>query len=355
MAQPLQKPTDSPILKLHKQESKKVSLENGYTMIPNELDDAIEDFNFTHAQRRLVRAVLRKTLRYHKEMDWICDEQLAELAHICDRKEANKVKRQLVAMNVLVQDGKEIGLNLYVSEWCEFTRQNENTRQKSGKNTLECRVKTRIQNKIIQNKKINNTPHTPKGDVLPLAEPQAVQPDENFAKSQELVDYYNELNKTKVRDGKPFIALLKNTSSRKGYSVNEIKLVLKWVHHTWKKRNGSIPSPTNICRPTRFDGYLADAQRWAEVADFDTQAVIQAYNDILGERLLPLDEEDQDAPKQILALLPKLAHQTVDAFKAYFRAFAERADDYYFEPSRKLGFSFLMKPETLTKLKRGEI
>lgn len=351
---PQAKPQEARMLKLHKQESKKVSLENGYTMIPNELDDAIEDFNFTHAQRRLVRAVLRKTLRYHKEMDWICDEQLAELAHICDRKEANKVKRQLVAMNVLVQDGKKIGLNLYVSEWCEITRRSENTRQKSGKNTQECRVKTRIQNKTIQN--INkNTPHTSQGDDLPLAEPQAVQPDENFTKSQELVDYYNELNKTKVRDGKPFIALLKNTSSRKGYSVDEIKLVLKWVHHTWKKRSGSIPSPTNICRPTRFDGYLADAQRWAEVADFDTQAVIQAYNDILGDKLVPLDEDDTDAEQQILALLPKLAHQTVDAFSAYFRAFANNASEFYFEPSHKIGFSFLMKPETLTKVKRGEI
>lgn len=360
---PQAKPQETRMLKLHKQESKRVSVDDGFTAIPNEFLEAILKSGVLGWKGSYLFATVLKTLKWHKESDWFSHSQVCEMMGIEPNKyhinQLSAARTELLKAKILFEDGRNTGVNLAVFEWSMVIPDKVGKSRKSRELNPE-NVGNAIPEKVGNTKETItkykiNTPHTPQGDVLPLVEPQAVQPDENFAKSQELVDYYNELNKTKVRDGKPFIALLKNTSSRKGYSVDEIKLVLKWVHHTWKKRNGSIPSPTNICRPTRFDGYLADAQRWAEVADFDTQAVIQAYNDILGDKLVPLDEDDTDAEQQILALLPKLAHQTVDAFSAYFRAFANNASEFYFEPSHKIGFSFLMKPETLTKVKRGEI
>lgn len=87
----------------------------------------------------------------------------------------------------------------------------------------------------------------------------------------------------------------------------------------------------------------------------DYSAVVAAYNEILGDRLVPMDELDALAEKQIHTLLPHLKDQSVDGFSAYFHAFADNAKPFYFEPERRFGFSFLMKPETLVKTRRGEL
>lgn len=87
----------------------------------------------------------------------------------------------------------------------------------------------------------------------------------------------------------------------------------------------------------------------------DYQGVIDAYNEILGGRLVPMNELDTLAEKQIQDLLPHLKNPSVDAFVSYFETFAENAKPFYFEPERKFGFSFLMKPETLVKTRRQEL
>ncbi|MDG6285361.1 replication protein [Glaesserella parasuis] len=112
---------ETPIFKLgenrQSQEARKVSVDDGFTAIPNELLFAIGKFGFTQRQFNLLIAVIQKTLSWHKEMDWISNSQICELVDLPDEQKASKTKQELVRMNVLIQKGNQIGLNLAVTDW----------------------------------------------------------------------------------------------------------------------------------------------------------------------------------------------------------------------------------------------
>ncbi|MFA9488776.1 MULTISPECIES: replication protein [unclassified Mannheimia] len=151
----------NPILKLHPKqpEAKKVNVDDGYTAIPNELLDAILEFDFSNAQRKVVFAVLRKTLSWHKEMDWICNEQLAEIANLPDISKASRTKNELLRMRVLVQDGKKIGVNLVISEWKNEIVQNDKIVQNNKQNCTKRQkflYETTTTKETITKEKINN-------------------------------------------------------------------------------------------------------------------------------------------------------------------------------------------------------
>lgn len=168
-------------------ESQKVSVDNGFTQIPNELLFAMGQFQFTQRQYSVLLAVIQKTLSWHKEMDWICNDQLAELANLYDSKVASKVKNELVAMNVLIQQGKKIGVNLNVSAWkkadsTKDTKFVQNVRNKSYETYNGNRTKHTTTKETITKQKINNTPLTPQGEKSAVADTQAVGSGENSAK-----------------------------------------------------------------------------------------------------------------------------------------------------------------------------
>ncbi|VEB26189.1 phage replication protein O, N-terminal domain [Actinobacillus lignieresii] len=118
MALPQSQQQNKPILRLHQtQEAKKVSVDDGFTAIPNELLFAMGRFPFTQRQYAVILAVIQKTLSWRKEMDWICNEQLCELTGIKGEHKVSAVKNELVRMKVLTQKGRKIGLNLIISEW----------------------------------------------------------------------------------------------------------------------------------------------------------------------------------------------------------------------------------------------
>lgn len=188
------KPRESkPILKLtpkvaNANEGKKVCADDGFTAMPNELLFAMGQFGFTQRQYAVLIAVIQKTLSWHKEMDWICNEQIAELANLYDHKVASKVKLELIAMNVLVQQGKKIGVNLVISEWkkadsTKYTKIVQNVRNKSYKSTDSVRTKHTTTKETITKEKINITPLPPTG-----ASVQAVEKSQSPAK-REPVDY----------------------------------------------------------------------------------------------------------------------------------------------------------------------
>lgn len=183
---------ETPIFKLgenrQSQEARKVSVNDGFTAIPNELLFAIGKFGFTQRQFNLLIAVIQKTLSWHKEMDWISNSQICELVDLPDEQKASKTKQELVRMNVLIQKGNQIGLNLAVTDWkkADCTK---------GANTKE----------TITKEKINNTPLPPKGEsAIADEQPQAVKCEQHSAKPEKIksppmdyqavADLYNQAN-----------------------------------------------------------------------------------------------------------------------------------------------------------------
>lgn len=171
-----------------------------------------------------------------------------------------------------------------------------------------------------------------------------------FNDAHKALEFYNEKTGTNCRDIKPFLMLMTPTTTRKGYTLADIQLVIRWVLATWRPRGTSLPKPANICRVNRFDGYLADAEAWAVIeADVDPDAVMNGYNEIFADTL-PAAELDADRRGMIIRLAAHMKNKTTGAFLGYFEKFRADAPDFYFGASGwRASFDYLMKPETLRK------
>ncbi|WP_414465854.1 helix-turn-helix domain-containing protein [Klebsiella aerogenes] len=197
--------------------------------------------------------------------------------------------------------------------------------------------------------------------VIEPKDPPNPQTGENgeriFSDAQKALEFYNEKTGTRCRDLKPFVMMLTPTTTRDGYTLAEIQLVIRWVLATWRRRGESLPKPANICRVNRFDGYVADAEAWAVTeTDIDPEAVMSGYNEIFADTL-PAAELDDDRRRMITRLAAHMKNKTTGAFLGYFEKFRADASDFYFGLGGgwRASFDYLMKPETLRKTREGSL
>ncbi|EBP0096454.1 HNH endonuclease [Salmonella enterica] len=175
--------------------------------------------------------------------------------------------------------------------------------------------------------------------------------------AKKALEFYNVQTGTRCRDMKPFLALMTPTTTRDGYTLDDVQLVIRWVLATWRRRGDSLPKPANICRVCRFDGYLADAEAWAVLeAEIDPEAVMSGYNEIFADTL-PAAELDDDRRRMITRLAAHMKNKTTGAFLGYFEKFRADAPDFYFGTNGgwRASFDYLMKPETLRKTREGAL
>ncbi|WP_233027306.1 helix-turn-helix domain-containing protein [Escherichia coli] len=164
--------------------------------------------------------------------------------------------------------------------------------------------------------------------------------------------FYNDKAGCKCRDAKPFIELLTETKTRKAYTEDEITLVIEWALTQWRSRGGT-PKPINICRVTKFDGYLADAEQWRKLsATANAADVVEAFNGTF-DGLLPSAELDRDLERKIYAFTDYLKDKSINGFVAYFETFKNTASDFYFGNGFTATLDFLLKPKTLRDTRAG--
>jgi len=166
--------------------------------------------------------------------------------------------------------------------------------------------------------------------------------------------FYNDKAGCKCRDAKPFVELLTETKTRKAYTEEEITLVIEWALTQWRSRGG-VPKPVNICRVTKFDGYLADAEQWRKLsATVNAADVVEEFN-ITFDGLLPPAELDRDLERKIYAFTDYLKDKSINGFIAYFEAFKSKASDFYFGDGFTATLDFLLKPKTLRDTRAGAL
>lgn len=164
--------------------------------------------------------------------------------------------------------------------------------------------------------------------------------------------FYNDKAGCKSRDAKPFVELLTETKTRKAYTENEITLVIEWALTQWRSRGG-VPKPINICRVTKFDGYLTDAEQWRKLsATVNAADVAEAFNSTF-DGLLPPAELDRDLERKIYAFTDYLKDKSINGFVAYFETFKNTASDFYFGDGFTATLDFLLKPKTLRDTRAG--
>ena len=193
-------------------------------------------------------------------------------------------------------------------------------------------------------------------DIPPCIPPEEKHVNQDGANEAALrcLAFYNDKAGCKCRDAKPFIELLTETKTRKAYTEDEITLVIEWALTQWRSRGGT-PKPINICRVTKFDGYLADAEQWRNLSvTVNAADVVNEFN-ITFDGLLPPAELDRDLERKIYAFTDYLKNKSINGFIAYFEAFKSKASDFYFGDGFTATLDFLLKPKTLRDTRAGAL
>lgn len=203
-------------------ESRVAELEEGYTRTANTLLEAVMLSGLTQHQLLIVMAVWRKTYGFNKKMDWIGNEQFAELTGMAPTK-CSTAKNELIRMGVLTQAGRQVGMNKNISEWKTKFNGIGKTFTESVKLTFTDSVKSSLPNQSntkdnIQKTIKTNTPLPPEGEVAQVSQPEKRKADRTDY--QAFLQAYNEevgellphavaLNDTRKRRLKKLIPQLK--------------------------------------------------------------------------------------------------------------------------------------------------
>lgn len=117
-----------------------------------------------------------------------------------------------------------------------------------------------------------------------------------------------------------------------------------------KKDNINISSNEDISLPVK--------KSKPKKQNIPYQAVLEAYNDAVGDRLPNAEELNAKRKQAIKKLFSELKHPTIEAAQAYFEAFVESAGKFYFgENDRgwRASFDYVVRTETLTKVREGTL
>lgn len=135
--------------------------DDGFTRIANELLEAVMSADLTARQLKVVLAVIRKTYGFGKKLDRITNTQIAAITgihhtHVCT------AKNEMIAMNIIVSHGNQIGINKVISEWdCSISQHSETLAKSANKRLAEVandHSPTQLNTKETIQKKKENTP-----------------------------------------------------------------------------------------------------------------------------------------------------------------------------------------------------
>ncbi|MEA3808603.1 replication protein [Enterobacter hormaechei] len=274
-------------------EHRVAQLEDGFTRVANELLDAVMASGLSETELCVVLAVWRKTYGYNKKMDWVSNDQLEQMI-AKHHTHCSTAKSQLVAKKVLVQEGRNVGMNTSIIEWKTKINGFCKTLAKSAKDSL-----AEVANKTLAESAKETLAEVAKDDVETLAESA-------FEAKQDLLTTKDNIQKT-----------------------------------------------INITpQPPEGECVGQEEKPASKKNQIDYQAVLSAYNTTLGDRLPQAEALNDKRRRAIKRLLTELKEPTVEAVENYFAAFAERAPKFYFgENDRgwRASFDYLLRSDTLLK------
>lgn len=94
----------------------KPQLEDGYTMIANEILEALAKTHIRPDDWRVLIFIIRKTYGYHKKVDYISNSQIVKGVHLHKSTISHSLKR-LGRANLITRNGKLIGFQKDYVQW----------------------------------------------------------------------------------------------------------------------------------------------------------------------------------------------------------------------------------------------
>ncbi|CDG90104.1 replication protein [Xenorhabdus bovienii] len=257
------------------QERHKVAdVDNGFTRLANELLEAIMLAGLSQHQLLVFMAVSRKTYGFNKSMDWVSNDQLFKLTGILPHK-CSAAKSDLVRRNILITNGRQVGINKNISEWedknkvypkkVKLPESGKESLPESGKSDYPNQVNTK-DNITKEKKDNNNTPISPspkksikpKFDINQAPLPEWLDPDV----WKDWLEYRSAIKKPikTVQTANGQIKFLKECYDA-GYSPSEV--IETSITNGWQGLFQPKYSPKNrpvnrIAQPVRTEQFISE-------------------------------------------------------------------------------------------------
>lgn len=142
------------VIQINSGERVKADTDDGYFKLANQLMDALCSIDLNGRQFRLVNAVMRLTYGWKRSQVAFDREELSGLTGI-KLDEVSRLKNALVKCQILIEDGKEIGLNPFISDWSAPLKRTAKTVQSHSK-TVQLHRKAESKSCAIAQEKLGN-------------------------------------------------------------------------------------------------------------------------------------------------------------------------------------------------------
>ncbi|WGM05015.1 replication protein [Arsenophonus nasoniae] len=272
-------------------------LEDGYVKLANTLLDALLMADITLHQQKVMLAIIRKTYGFNKKVDRITNAQIAKITGLPETRVCT-AKNQLLARKFLLMDGNCIGVNKVISEWQSLPKkgntQNRESLPEKGKEIFP------------------EMGNTQKGEIFP------------------------ETGK------KTFPEMGNNSSPKQGNTKDTIT-----KDNKNNKTHSQLPLTANCAKPEK-----------RKPNPLDCEAYLNAYNEIVGDRLPHAVEASNERKRKLKLLVESLVKPNLEGFQDYVNAFMQRARPFHFGDNDRgwvATFDFLLNRKTLTKIREGTL
>ncbi len=92
-------------------------LEDGFTMVANEIIEALARINLCAYESRVLWFIIRKTYGWHKKNDWIALSQIVDSTGIL-KPNVSRTLKSLKARNIIIRDkNRRVGLQKDYEKW----------------------------------------------------------------------------------------------------------------------------------------------------------------------------------------------------------------------------------------------
>lgn len=344
-------------------------IEDGYTRIANDLLDALMSSNFTPRQIKLLLAVIRKTYGFNKKFDWISGEQFSEMTGM-PRTRCSSTKTELLNMKVLITDGRKVGINKVLSEWCidrsERRREYGSTKHKAGYiyvfaedefGPVKVGFTTRNAEDRLKEVRYYFEDKNPKVFyVSPFhLNAGAIEPLVHEAMKEKMIR--GEMFETTVKQAVNKIhAVMESFTPPVTENVPPVgNFDLQREVHTKDTVKKTLNTNTPLPPEGGDDGIENLSPRTKNSIDYES--FLAAYNDEVGERLPHAIAVNEKRKRRLKKMIPQLKTPNVEGFRAYVRAFVNQAKPFYFGENNTgwtADFDYLLKEETLTGVREAK-
>lgn len=227
--------------KPEKQGVKKVSVDDGFTAIPNELLKAILRSKVLGWKGSYLLATILKTLSWRKESDWFTHSQVCEMMEIAPTKyhinQLSAARKELIKERILFEDGKKTGVNLSVFSW-EMLNPEKVGSSRNNRELVPEKIGNDYPEKVgntketITKEKIKDNPLPPKGESADADMEDEGEPSPAGKQESDHVDYSgiaNAYNESLDKTGKnlPRIADPTHLSDKRKRAVKKLSNVFK--------------------------------------------------------------------------------------------------------------------------------